>query len=290
MTASSLTTGVRDGARRPGPYSGVLPRVTGLLPGFLRNFLFEAGGIISLLAQIVWSAVAHPRGYWGDVIEDMARTIKRSWFPVGAGIFGFLVFSSIVGAQFMAMVGAQQLFGPLLLTLSSQTFTIWVDSMVVAGVVGAALTADIGARKVREEIDAMKVMGIDPVRSLAVPRVVSMALLTTMLSVPSLFVTIVAMQFGAAYVAHVPAKDFYHNLFAVTSTVDLVAVVINSLVVGVMIGAVCSYKGFSADGGAIGLGRAVNQAVVVSFVGVFIIQAFYQSLVLGLFPGMWEMR
>src|SRR3546814_2757963 len=83
--------------------------------------------------------------------------------------------------------------------------------MVVAGVIGTALTADVGARKVREEIDAMMVMGIDPVRDLAVPRVLSITFITTLLAVPSLLVTILSMQIGATYVAGMPARSEEHK-------------------------------------------------------------------------------
>ena len=82
--------------------------------------------------------------------------------PIAAALFGFLVFMSILTVQFFDMAGATQLFGPLLFLQSMRTFTMWIDSMVVAGVIGTALTADVGARKVREEIDAMDGHGHRP--------------------------------------------------------------------------------------------------------------------------------
>ncbi len=273
-----------------GPYSGALSRIVGHVPPIVRTFVIEAGGMTGLLGRVVWSAVRHPGGYWGAVLEDMHQTIKQAWLPVAASVFGFLIFLSVLTVQFFEMAGASQLFGPLLFLQSTRTFTIWIDSMVVAGVIGAALTADVGARKVREEIDAMKVMGIDPIRDLAVPRVVSLSLITCLLSIPSLMVTMLSMQVGAIYVAHMRAEDFYYNLYSNLSAVDVVAVVVNSLLVGVLIGTVCCYKGLSAAGGAIGLGRAVNQAVVLSFVSVWILQLAYQALLLGLFPELGDFR
>lgn len=275
---------------RRGPYSGALPAVVGFVPGFLRGFVAEAGGMARLLARIVWSAVRHPRGYWGAVVDDMHRTIKQAWLPVSAAIFGFLMFISMLTVIFFHMAGAVSLFPPMLFLHSVRTFTIWVISVVVAGVIGAAQAADIGARKVREEIDAMEVMGIDPVRDLAVPRVISITLVTMLLSMPSLLVTAFSMQLGALYVAHVQSADFSHNLFENLSPIDIAALVVNSLLVGLLIGTVCCYKGFSAAGGAIGLGRAVNQAVVISFVGIWVLQLAFQAIVLGLFPKLGAFR
>src|SRR3546814_19888858 len=121
--------------------------------------------------------------------------------------------------------------------------------MGVAGVIGTALTADVGARKVREEIDAMMVMGIDPVRDLAVPRVLSITFLTPLLAVPSLSVTILSMRIGATYVADMPASNFHSNLFSTLAPVDILLVLVNSVLIVVMTGHICCVKGLTACGG-----------------------------------------
>lgn len=273
-----------------GPYDGRWNGVIGRLPARLRGPVAEAGGMVQLLGRILKSAITQPRGYWGAVVDDMYLTIKQAWIPIVAGVFGFLIFMSILTVQFFDMAGASQLFGPLLFLQSMRTFTMWINSMVVAGVIGTALTADVGARKVREEIDAMMVMGIDPVRDLAVPRVLSITFITTLLAVPSLLVTIFSMQIGARYVAGMPSAHFYSNLFSNVSPVDILSVLFNSVLVGLLIGSICCYKGFTASGGAIGLGRSVNQAVVLSFVSVWILQLAYNALLLGFFPELGAFR
>lgn len=275
---------------RPGPYDGRASRVVAHLPARLRGGLKVAGGMADLLVKVVHSAVRHPRGYWAAVADDMYLTMKQASAPIAAAIFGFLIFTSILTVQFFAMAGATQLFGPVLFVQSMRTFTVWIVSMVVAGVIGSALTADIGARKVREEIDAMQVMGVDPVRDLAVPRIVSLTLITTMLAVPALLVTMLSMQVGADYVAGQPSAHFHSNLFANISPVDVLAVVVNCFLVGLLVGTVCCYKGLTASGGSIGLGRAVNQAVVTSFVAVWILQLAFNALLLGFFPNLGAFR
>jgi len=283
----------RSGARvldLAGPYSGRMSRILAFTPSFARGFVIQTGGMSQLLATILLSAVREPRGYWTAVLEDMYLTIKRSWAPVAAAIAGFLLFLSISVVQFFQLVGATSLFGPLIFIETVRMFAIWIDAMVIAGVVGAAMTADLGARKVREELDAMEVMGIDPVRELAVPRVISLTLILTLVSIPSLLVALGSLQFAALFAAGMPAGDFYHNVFDVVTPLDIIAFVINSLLVGLLIGTVCCYKGLTAAGGAIGLGRAVNQAVVLSFTGVFVLQIAYQAVVLGLFPNLGEIR
>lgn len=273
-----------------GPYGSTLSKAVGNVPSPLRAAATEAGGMATLLAKIVTSVIKEPTGFWGAVLEDMHYTVRQTWLPVSISVFGFLIFVSNLSVQFLGMVGASQLFGPILFLESTRSFTIWINSMVVAGVIGAALTADVGARKVREELDAMEVMGVDPVRELAVPRVISITLITTFLSLPSLVVTLVSMQLGALYVSGLSASEFYSNVFDQLTPIDVISVVVVSFLMGLMIGSICCYKGFTAGGGAIGLGRAVNQAVVASFVSVWVLLLAYQALILGLFPQLGGFR
>lgn len=273
-----------------GPYDGRISKLAGYVPRFARGFVIEAGGMAELAGKIVWSAVRHPRGYWGAVVDDIYHRIRNSWLALTLAIAAFTVFTALVAMMFFSMVGGQQLFGPTMLVQSMRTFTLWVNAIAVAGIVGASITADLGARKVREELDAMEVMGIDPLRELAVPRVVSITLITVLLSMPSIFVTMVSMQLAGSYVAHLTAGEFYSNLFVNFSIIDLLGLVINSTIVGMIMGIVCCYKGFTAAGGAIGLGRAVNQAVVIGILVIWVFQLPYQALLLGLFPnlGAWK--
>lgn len=239
-----------------------------------------------LLLRVVRSAVMHPKGYWGEVLEHLHSTLRKSWFPIVAAVFGFAMFMAILTTIFFQMVGAEQLTGPTIYVYSLRNFSLWTVSMVVAGVVGAAMTADIGSRKVREELDAMQVLGIDPVRELAVPRVVSVTIFTTLLMIPSAYITLWSLQLGTLYVAELRAPDFYADTFTSILPVDLISVLINGILVGLLIGTICCYKGFTAEGGSIGLGRAVNQAVVACFVAIFVLLIGYQALMLGMFPEM----
>lgn len=273
-----------------GPYAGRLSHSVAYVPSFGRDFVIQAGGMSQLLARILVSAIREPKGYWHLVLEDMYMTIRRSWAPIAAAVAGFLLFLSISVVQFFQLVGATSLFGPLIFIETARMFAIWIDAMVIAGVVGASMTAELGARKVREELDAMEVMGINPTRELAVPRVISLTLILTLVSIPSLLVALASLAIAAFVVAGMPPSDFFNNVFIVVFPLDILAFVINSVLVGLLIGTVCCYKGLTASGGAIGLGRAVNQAVVISFTGVFVLQIAYQALVLGLFPSLGEIR
>ncbi|HSV39245.1 MAG TPA: ABC transporter permease [Nocardioidaceae bacterium] len=273
-----------------GPYAGTVNRVVAYVPGSVRSVVDDAGGMAQLMVGVLWSAVRHPRGYWSDVVDEMHYTVKRSWLSITIALAGFLIALSVPAMQFITLAGVGELYGPMLLTHSTRTFTVWVASLLVAGVIGASITAELGSRKVREELDAMQVMGIDPIRTLVVPRVVSVTLITTLLSIPALFITIGTMQFSAKYIGGLKSAEFYDWLWLAMSTTELVMMVVNCLIAGLLIGVVCCYKGLNASGGAMGLGKAVNQAVVISFVSLFVFQLGYNALVLGFFPDLGTFR
>lgn len=273
-----------------GPYSGRAARALGHLPRPLRTTAVEAGGITTLLVSVLAGAIKHPTGYWRATLIDSYTALRRASLPATLAIGGFLIFVAVMVITNLRVVGAESMYPPMVTQFAAQTFTIWINSIVVTGVIGAGITADIGARKVREEIDAMEIMGVDPLRELAIPRVLSVAFITTLWSVPSLFVTMIFAQIGGLYVGKIGTSYFFYDIFRNFSAIDVIALVVNSFLVGILIGAVCCYKGFVAAGGAIGLGKAVNQAVVISFVSVWILQLAYQSLLLRLFPDMGAYR
>ncbi len=141
-----------------------------------------------------------------------------------------------------------------------------ITSIVLAGVAGTAITADLGARKVREELDALQVLGVDPVKNLVVPRFLALMVVTGLFDIYALLFGI----FGgilAELVNGQPLGPFWDTLFANASTTDLWGSVLKTTIFGAIIAIVCCYKGMTASGGAEGVGRAVNEAVVIAFLG-----------------------
>ena len=135
------------------------------------------------------------------------------------------------------------------------------------GVAGTAITADLGARKVREELDALQVLGVDPVKNLVVPRFLALMIVTGLFDV---FTIIFGITGGvlASLVYSEPLGPFFSTFFQQSSLTDLWASVVKCVIFGAITAIVCCYKGMTASGGAEGVGRAVNQAVVIAFIGV----------------------
>ncbi|HZP14870.1 MAG TPA: ABC transporter permease [Nocardioides sp.] len=141
-----------------------------------------------------------------------------------------------------------------------------VASLMIAGAVGSAICSDIGARTVREEIDAMKVMGINPIQRLVSPRVAAALVVSVMLAV------IVAMtSMATAFIlvvgeGQVSSGTYVNSFVAFSKPWDLYMALIKALIFGFIATIVACHKGLSARGGPKGVADAVNQAVVLSVI------------------------
>ena len=169
-------------------------------------------------------------------------------------------------ANFLTIFGALDRLGGFFVLGAVREIGPSVTAIVVAGVAGTAITADLGARKVREELDALQVLGVDPVKNLVVPRFLALMLVTGLFDIYALLFGI----FGgiiAELVNGQPLGPFWATLFANASTTDLWGSVLKTTIYGAIIAIVCCYKGMAASGGAEGVGRAVNEAVVLAFTG-----------------------
>lgn len=275
MTATSSAIADTDEA----PVKPPAPKTT-----VLGDAMAQAGEMVQLLGKTIYSAVRHPRGYWGDVREQMFLTLKLCWVPMMFACVGFgFGAPGLQAGNIFLLFGIPERLGSFFVMASVREFAPWINAMVVAGVMGTAITADLGARRIREEIDAMEVLGLDPFRVLILPRVIAVTLMTGLMDLVALVFGVIggylaSLRLGASSAA------FQQNFFANATTVDLVGSVLKTTLFGLIIGVVCCYKGFRAKGGPAGVGRAVNQAVVVSFAAIWSFNFVFTTILLGLFP------
>jgi phospholipid/cholesterol/gamma-HCH transport system permease protein len=221
---------------------------------------------------------------------QVRELIQQAWFISSVSILP----AALVAIPFGAVIALQ--LGSLVRQLGAQSFTgaasvlavvreagPIVTALVIAGAGGSAICADLGSRRIREELDAMRVLGIDPVQRLVVPRVIACMLVATLLNglvsvvgVSGGYVFNVLMQGGTpgAYLA---------SFQALGQLPDLVAGEVKALVFGAIAALVASYQGMNAQGGPKGVGDAVNRSVVMTFMLLFavnfVITAVYFQVV-----------
>jgi phospholipid/cholesterol/gamma-HCH transport system permease protein len=159
-----------------------------------------------------------------------------------------------------------------------------VTSLMIAGVVGSAITADLGARQVREEIDAMMVMGLSPVRRLVAPRLVAglaIAVVLTGVVATTSILTSFALVVGGGKVS---AGTYLGGFASFAQSSDLALALAKSLTFAFIAIVVAAHKGLNARGGPKGVADAVNQSVVLSVILLAIVNVAMTQAYVMLFP------
>lgn len=140
--------------------------------------------------------------------------------------------------------------------------------LLMGGAAASAIASDLGARAIREELDAFRVMGVDPVRSLVVPRFIALIVLAPVLMAVILASSVIASFILAVTVSDVTSGSFWASFGAFAKMVDVWFAIGKAVVFAAIVGIVSSLKGVEARGGPRGVADAVNAAVVVNVVGI----------------------
>lgn len=146
-----------------------------------------------------------------------------------------------------------------------------VTVLVIAGAGATAMCADLGARTIREELDALRVLGIDPIKALVVPRVLAATLISLMLASLVTITGIVGGYFFSVYLQHVTPGAFAGGLTLLVGSSEVVVCLIKAAIFGMTAGLIACYKGIHVEGGPAGVGNAVNETVVFTFLALFVI-------------------
>ena len=223
-------------------------------------------------------------------MQQFLFMLRLCWLPLTISTIAFGYGApGLQAGNFLVLFGAIDRLGGFFVLASIREFAPTVTAIILAGVGGTAITADLGARKIREELDALQVLGVDPIKNLVVPRFLALMIVTALLDIFAIVMGLFA-GIAAELLYHQPLGGFFATLFTNATITDLWSSVMMCTMFGAIVAIVCSYKGMSASGGAAGVGRAVNQAVVISLVAVFFFQFVVSSILLATNPDLQAVR
>src|ERR671933_2561478 len=207
---------------------------------------------------------------------QLREFLQQAWFIASVTI----VPTALVAIPFGAVIALQ--VGGLIKQFGAQSFTgsaavlavvreagPIATSLLIAGAGGSGIAADLGARKIREELDAMMVLGIDPIQRLVVPRVLACMLVAFFLNGLVSVVGVCGGYFFNVVLQHGTPGAYITSFTALAQLPDLWAGEIKALVFGLIAALVAAHKGLTAGGGPKGVGDAVNQSVVITFMLLF---------------------
>ena len=155
-------------------------------------------------------------------------------------------------------------------------------SILIAGRIGSAMSAEIGSMQVYNEIDALRTMNINPIHYLVLPRIVALAMALPMLVI---FAIIVGWLGGAIVAATnnsiaIPVQPYFQNMREIVVLSDVVNGVFKSFCFALIVGVICCHQGLDTMGGPRGIGRSVTKAVVNSIIMIVIIDYILSRLLL----------
>ncbi len=245
-------------------------KALGRLGAWSEDWLADVGRLYRLAVQATVQAVAGPfrgqRFRWRASLEQMERSGLSS-LPL-VMLISFLVgmILALQSAYQLRQLGAQSLVPALVAVSVVRELAPLLTSILVAGRVGSAITAELGTMKVSQEIDALTVMGIDPVAALVVPRLLALTLAVPCLTLFGDTVGILGGGFVGQVVLGIPIATYMVDSLNALRLEDLLGGVLKATVFGAIIGLVGCHQGLSTRGGANEVGTSTTRAVVRSIV------------------------
>lgn len=220
-----------------------------------------------------------------------AEFLQQAWFIASVTIVPTMLVSIPFGAvialqlgNLAGQVGAKSFTGAASVLAIVREAGPIVTALLIAGAGGSAICADLGARTIREEIDAMEVLGISPVQRLVVPRVAACILVAGMLNGLVSVVGVVGGYVFNVVLQHGTPGAYLASFTALAQVQDLYAGEIKALIFGLIAGLVAAYRGLNPKGGPKGVGDAVNQSVIITFLLLFLMNTVITTIYFQIVP------
>ncbi len=246
-------------------------------------FMYFLGGLSNLAAQTFYWTFVPP--YQRRRIFDQA---KRTGFDslLIVSLIGMFIgmIMALQTAVLMQRLGSEMYIASIVALSLVRELGPVITALIVAGRVGAAITAEIGSMQVTEQIDALEAFATNPIKYLVVPRFVA---LTMMLPVLTLYAD--ALGIFGGYAICVYKMGISSNMYLkITADAllykDLFTGLSKTIFFGMIIAFVSCYEGFNVEGGAEGVGKATRESVVVSFILIIAADCFFTALFYFIFP------
>jgi len=243
-----------------------------------------AGYTVQILIKSLWFSVRHPRPK--TIMTLMYEGGFKSLLVVMiVALFSGMILCLQTGIQLIRL-GQEDLIGALVAQTFAREFGPFVTCIILVGTIVSAYTAEIGTMRVSEEVSALEVLSIDPIDYLAAPRVVALAIMTFFLTACADYVGILGGGLVASLQMGVPLDRYLDSAMETLRggewfglPKDVYAGLVKAGFTGGVIAAVGCAQGLTAQGGALGVGRAVRRAVIHSIVLILIISYDFTWLV-----------
>ncbi|MFC1408895.1 MlaE family ABC transporter permease [Streptacidiphilus sp. N1-12] len=245
--------------------------------------LRETGKLFALAGSVLAACFRRPFQF-RELLEQFWFTASVTILPAALVSIPFGAVIALQVGSLTAQLGAQSFTGGASVLAVIQQASPLIVALLIAGAGGSAICADLGSRKILEELDAMEVMGVSPIQRLVVPRVIATVLVAVLLNGLVSVVGVLGGYFFNVVLQHGTPGAYLSSFNALAQLPDLYISEIKALVFGFIAGVVAAFRGLNPRSGPKGVGDAVNQSVVITFLLLFLANLVLTAIYLRVVP------
>ncbi|MGU3650139.1 MlaE family ABC transporter permease [Mycolicibacterium sp. A43C] len=236
------------------------------------------GGLFAMSADAVKYLFQRPF-FWREFLEQAWFVARVSLGPTLLVAIPFTVLVSFTLNILLRELGAADLSGAGAAFGAVTQVGPMVTVLIVAGAGATAMCADLGSRTIREEIDAMEVLGINPVQRLVTPRMLAAGLVALLLNSLVVIIGILGGYLFSVFVQDVNPGAFAAGITLLTGLPEVIISCIKAGLFGLIAGLIACYRGLTiSGGGAKAVGNAVNETVVYAFMALFVVNVVVTAI------------
>lgn len=242
----------------------------------------QLGGVTSMGIDGV---LAVRKGFpFGEFIQQCWFIAKVTMLPVVLISIPFGVIIALHVGSLAQQLGAESHIGAAMILAIVREAAPVATALLIAGAGGSAMTADLGSRRIRSELDAMEVMGVDPIHRLVLPRLAAATLVAILLDGVVSFAGIAGGWVMAVPVMGGTSGAYFASLTELAQPADFWSALFKAGIFGYLAAAIACHYGYHARGGPKAVGEAVNRAVVLTFIILFFVNFILTALYFNIVP------
>ena len=249
----------------------MLLRILSAIGAFVLRRFEELGTIIMLYGETIRALRHKPR--LRHILAQMSHLGVDSLLIVSLTLMFTGVVFTLQTADILIRFGAQGTIGGIISIAIGRELGPVLVGVVCAGRVGAAITAEVSTMKVTEQIDALRVMAVNPVNYLIVPRMIACMLVVPLLTVFGDVIGVFGGWLIAVYYSGISSFTYMNSIHTFVEVFDLTGGIIKAVFFGNVIAVLGCYYGLKSPEGAAGVGKATTRTVVASIIVIFILNA-----------------
>lgn len=249
----------------------------------VRFVLVEAGGMCTIALEGLRNT-PRIRTWWTEFVEQCVFLARVTTLPVMLIALPLGATISLQIGQLTRQLGAESLTGAAVIVGVVREAAPIAAALLIAGAGGSAMTSDMGARNIRDELAAMEVMAVNPVHRLVTPRLYAASLVGLLL-----VSLVVVAGVGGGFVFNVVLQGvspgaYFQGASSLLRIQDLYVSLMKAALFGFISAVIACHRGMNCSRSPVGVGLAVKQAVVLSFLAVFTVNYVITTLYTILYP------